>query len=176
MSEHKHNQSNQARIPVTVTDKGRAEEVAAAVSPAADAIDWKDKYLRLAAENENSRKRMERSYAQQVEQARESFLRDILLLADNLERALAHSRETADADALRQGVAATLQQLQQILSRYGVQPIQAEGRPFDPEQHEAIAVVPHPGLPPHTVMQVEQTGYTIQDKLLRPARVIVTAG
>lgn len=179
MSEHKRNQASQTHISVKAGDE--REGAATAVSTpnnAPDTTDWKDKYLRLAAENENSRKRLERSYAQRVQQAQEALLRDILPLADNLEHALAHkhNEETADIAALRAGIAATLRQLQQTLARYGVQPIPAEGRPFDPEQHEAIAVAPYPALPVHTVMRVEQTGYTIQDKLLRPARVVVTGG
>lgn len=174
MSEHKRNQAGRTHISVQVEDGRKGAETA--VSTPNNATDWKDKYLRLAAETENSRKRMERSYAQQAQQAQEALLGDILPLADNLERALAHSEETADIAAIRAGVAATLQQLQQTLARYGVQPIPAKGQPFDPEQHEAIAVVPYPALPPHTVIRVEQTGYTIQDKLLRPARVVVTAG
>lgn len=179
MNEYERNQKGRAHIPVTVSGKDEVAGAATAVSSAnntADTTDWKDKYLRLAAENENSRKRLERSYAQQAQQAQEALLRDILASADSLERALQHSQKTADSGSLREGVMATWRQLQQTLANYGVQPILAEGQPFDPEQHEAIAVVPHSALPPHTVMRVEQTGYTIRDKLLRPARVIVTAG
>ena len=165
MNKYQDTPPKQVNIPVSETGKD-----------ATDTTDWKDKYLRLAADNENSRRRLERSAAQQVQQAREAVLRDILPSVDNLERALQHSEESDDVAGLREGVAATLRQLQQTLNRYGVQPIQAVGQPFDPELHEALAILPNPTLPPQTVMQVEQTGYTIQDRLLRPARVIVTAG
>ena len=144
---------------------------------------WEEKYLRLYADLENSKKRLARLYETRAEQEKEALLRDILPLADNLERALAHAIAGARREGaplrqapLYQGVELTLKAFHDVMARYGVHPVEAEGAPFDPEVHEAVGVVPNPNLPPGTVAGVEQKGYTLRDKLLRPARVLVTPG
>lgn len=142
----------------------------------AEAAEWQDKYTRLYAELENSKKRLARLYANQAEQDKEHLLRDMLPLADNLERALANASGVEAAGELRQGVALTLKAFVDALAKHGVRPIQAQGQPFDPELHEAAGAVRHPALPPGTVVRVEQKGYTVGDKLLRPARVLVAVG
>jgi molecular chaperone GrpE len=142
----------------------------------AEAAEWEDKYVRSYAEMENSKKRLARHYANQLEQERERLLRDMLLVADNLERALAYAYENQAEPGMRPGVELTLKAFSDALAKYGVRPIKAQGQSFDPELHEAVGVISHPALPPHTVVRVEQTGYTIGDKLLRPALVMVTPG
>ena len=131
--------------------------------------DWKEQYLRLAADFENTKKRLEQRYANVSRQEKEKFLRDMLPLADNLERVLQHAQNEQD----REGIELTLKAFRDVLARYGVQPIQAEGQPFDPEYHEAIGALPNPDAPEDTVTAVEQTGYTLDGKLLRPSRVLV---
>lgn len=143
---------------------------------AEDAIDWQDRYLRLAAELDNSRKAYERAYAHRAQQERERFVRDLLPLADNLERALEHATPVERETALFDGIELTLRDLRRTLEKHGVERIEALGEPFDPDLHEAIAAVPHPTLPPGTVMRVELPGYLIDGRLLRPAQVMVTAG
>jgi len=139
----------------------------------AEAAEWKEKYSRLYADQENERKRIERNYATRAGQEKEQVLRDMLPLADNLERALNHE---ADDDAgLRAGVQLTLKAFTQALAKHGLEPVEAEGKLFDPTIHEAIGALPHPTLPSGTVIKVEETGYTINGKLLRPARVLVAA-
>ncbi len=142
----------------------------------AEATEWQDKYTRLYAELENSKKRLARLYANQAEQDKEHLLRDMLPLADNLERALTNASGDEAEAGLRQGVALTLKAFVDALAKHGVRPIQAQGQPFDPELHEAAGAVHHPALPPGTVVRVEQKGYTVGDKLLRPARVLVAVG
>lgn len=142
----------------------------------AEAAEWQDKYRRLYAELENSKKRLARLYANQAEQEKEQLLRDMLPVADNLERALTNASGDEAEAGLRQGVALTLKAFVDALAKQGVRPIQAQGQPFDPELHEAAGAVRHPALPPGTVVRVEQKGYTVGDKLLRPARVLVAAG
>lgn len=143
---------------------------------AENAIDWHDRYLRLAAELDNSRKAYERAYAHRAQQERERFVRDLLPLADNLERALEHATPVERQTSLFGGIELTLRDLQRTLEKHGVERIEALGEPFDPDLHEAIAAVPHPTLPPGTVMRVELPGYRIDGRLLRPAQVMVTAG
>ena len=136
--------------------------------PDQDGDEWREKYLRLAAEVENSKKRVEQRYALEAQQNQEKLLRDMLPLADNLDRALAHEgdRDSTGLALIRKAFLATL-------GEHGVQPIIAEGRPFDPELHDAVGTVPYPQADSGTVVAVQEPGYTFQGKLLRPARVLV---
>lgn len=134
---------------------------------------WKDRALRLEAEMDNFRKRLQRLTEDRIAADRERLLREFLAVADDLARAL--SADGADAEAIRQGVELTHRSLMHLLSREGVAPIEAEGQPFDPAWHEAVGAVPahQVGKEPDTVAHVVRTGYRIGDRLLRPARVIV---
>lgn len=135
-----------------------------------EAATYRDKYLRAVAEMENYKKRVERRYADEAEAERKRLLRAFLTVADNLERALAH----ADADgALAEGVRLTYQDLQRLLRQEGVEPLETIGQPFDPQMHEAVAVVPGDG-DQAVVVDETQKGYLYRGKLLRPAKVIVS--
>jgi len=145
----------------------------------ADAEGQKDRALRALAEVENVRKRLERERDDARLYSVTRFARDLLTVADNLARALSHlpaeSRDKAD-DALKavlDGVEATERELQAVLGRHGVKPIAADGQRFDPHLHQAIAEVPAEGAEPGTVVNVVQPGYTIGERLLRPAMVTV---
>ena len=137
---------------------------------------WRDRYLRMAADLENTKKRLERIHADRALTAQERLLRDLLPLADNLERALAHASPTEQRSSLYSGIELTLKEFLVTLEKHGVTRIEALGEPFDPELHEAIGSASHPSLPPDTVMHVELPGYTFNGRLLRPARVLVVAG
>ena len=145
----------------------------------ADADAQKDRALRALAEVENVRKRLERERDDARIYSVTRFARDLLTVADNLSRALSAMPEEARAkadDALKavlEGVEATARELQAALGRHGVKPIEAKGQRFDPHLHQAIAEVPAQGAEPGTVMHVVQPGYTIGDRLLRPAMVTV---
>jgi molecular chaperone GrpE len=131
-------------------------------------------FLRAIAELENFRKRS----AREVDSARqfgvERFAADLLPVADTLVLAV-ESAGTADAATLAQGQEATLRMLLKAFERAGLSPIDPAGQPFDPSQHEAMAMQPSAGHPPHTVLQVVQKGWLLNGRLLRPARVIVSA-
>jgi len=139
----------------------------------------KDRSLRALAEVENVRKRLERERDEARTYSVTRFARDILTVADNLNRALAafpaEARARADESvkAVLDGVEATARELAAALARHGVKPIEAEGQRFDPNLHQAIAEVPAKDAAPGTVVNVVQTGYTIGDRLLRPAMVTV---
>jgi molecular chaperone GrpE len=130
-----------------------------------------DRYLRLAAEYDNYRKRTAREWREQKERATAEVLREMLELADNLERALAAPGD--DVEAVRKGVGLIAQQLQAKLQRFGVEPIDAQGQEFDPTRHEAVLVVDTDDAGSHTVVDVVQRGYTLHGEVLRPARVTV---
>lgn len=153
----------------------RAEEVQPSGRPAeSEELDmWKDRALRLEAEMDNFRKRQRRLAEDRIAADRERLLRSFLAVADDLARAL--SADGADTESLRQGVDLTYQGLMRLLDQEGVEPIEAEGQPFDPAWHEAVGTVSHEeaGVEPDTVVEVVQPGYRIGDRLLRPARVIV---
>ena len=135
-----------------------------------ESAEMRDRYLRSAAALENKRKQFEREVAARVAERVRGYSTRMIEVADNLERALAHSGE---GDPLYPGVRATLQQLQAALRQEGVEPIAlAEGAAFDPQVHEAItgyvADVPY-----DLVSEITQTGYTLDGQLLRAARVVV---
>jgi molecular chaperone GrpE len=129
-----------------------------------------DKYLRTLAELENVRKRLEKNYQNRVVEAQRNLLRGFLEVADNLERALEAAQEGGD---IAGGVELTYRQLQRLLAQYGVEPIDAIGKPFDPMKHEAVGTVPANGMEDETVIAEERRGYVHDDELLRAARVYV---
>jgi molecular chaperone GrpE len=145
----------------------------------AEADNQKDRALRALAEVENVRKRLERERDEARTYSVTRFARDFLTVADNLSRALAampaEARAKADDSlkAVLEGVEATERELQAALTRHGVKPIAAEGQRFDPHLHQAIAEVPAKGAEPGSVVAVVQPGYTIGERLLRPAMVTV---
>ena len=132
-----------------------------------EAAEYKDKYLRAAAEVQNTRKQLERRYADQAEEEKKRLLRAFLTVADNLERALAHS-----GAGFRDGVQLTYQELQRLLSQEGVEPMETMGQPFDPYYHEAVDTVDGDD-DQETVVGERQRGYLYRGELLRPAKVEV---
>ncbi len=138
-----------------------------------EALVWRERYARVQADLANTKKRLEKRYASEAEQAHHALLRDMLPVADNLESALQHSSN--DASDLRQGVALTLRAFLETMKRHGVEPISAKDQLFDPTLHEAMAQIEVTNTAPGHVAQVLQTGYTIDGELLRPAQVIVAA-
>ena len=152
-------------------DKSQAAEDELEVARAEAAANY-DRYLRSVAELDNYRKRTVRMRAE----AREDTLRDLLLqfapVLDNLRRAL--GQQTQDADSLKQGVELICGQFKEALTGYGLAEIEAMGQPFDPNLHEALAEVASPEHEPGTVMEEMEKGYKLNDKVVRPARVVVS--
>lgn len=138
--------------------------------------DLKDRLQRLAADFSNYQKRMQRRLEGEKREAVRSFLRDLLPVIDNFERALASADEGGDPEAFRQGVRMVHAQLLAALAQHGVEPIDAAGRRFDPEHHEAVAHVPSEEHPSGHVIDEVQRGYRHGDRTLRPSRVAVSRG
>jgi molecular chaperone GrpE len=132
-----------------------------------------DKYLRAVAELENVRKRALRDVENARKFALESFSRELLSVSDSLE--LAVNSENLDADSLRSGNEATLQLMLSTMGQFGFEVIDPHGEPFDAEYHEAISMQPSDQVEPGSVITVFQKGYTLNKRLLRPARVVVAA-
>ncbi len=133
-----------------------------------------DRYLRAAAEADNVRKRAARDVENARKYALENFGRDLLAVKDSLEMGI-QAADNADVDALLAGKEATLKLLATTLERFGIEELDPEGEPFDPEQHEAVTMQPSEDLEPGSVMKVIQKGYSLNGRLLRPAMVVVAA-
>ena len=134
--------------------------------------DQQGEYVRLRADFDNFIKRSQRDAAQQAAAEKEVFIRDLLPILDNLERALA-SEQAEACMPLHRGVTITLQELGQLLKRHGIEPVEDLGLPFDPQRHEAVFVQRDPAHPDRVVLAVTQRGYCSGDKVFRPAKVIV---
>ncbi len=149
---------------------------------AKEAAEARDKMLRTLAEMENLRKRTQREVADARTYGIAAFARDVLDIADNLQRALdavpAEAREAADPGlkALIEGVEITERSLHKTLEKNGVQKLSPLGEKFDPNIHQAMYEVPDASMPAGTVVQVVQDGYMISDRVLRPALVGVAKG
>jgi molecular chaperone GrpE len=149
---------------------------------AKEAADMRDKMLRTLAEMENLRKRTAREVADARAYGITGFARDVLDIADNLQRALdavpSETRESADPvlKALIEGVELTERSLLNALEKNGVKKFDPSGGKFDPNFQQAMYEVPDASVPPGTVVQVVQAGYMIGDRVLRPALVAVAKG
>jgi molecular chaperone GrpE len=137
----------------------------------------KDRLLRAVAETDNVRKRAERERDAAAKYGIAGFARDIVAVADNFARALKAVPEAARQDeavrTLIDGVEMIERELQQALERHGVKRIDPKHTPFDPNFHQAVAEIPAGDLAPGTVAEVIQAGYVIDDRLIRPAMVVV---
>jgi len=147
----------------------------------AEVAELKDKLLRAMAETENMRRRAQREKEDASKYAIAGFAADMVSVADNLDRALASVAAEARAadpalDALMTGVEMTARDLSSSFERNGIRAIEAEGKRFDHNLHEAMFEIENPDIPAGTVLQVVQGGYTINGRLLRPAKVGVSKG
>lgn len=136
----------------------------------------KDKYLRVLADSENARKRIRQQSEESVRVQRENFLRDLLPIVDNLERAVDAARGgTGAGQTIVEGVEMVLRALLDFLRSHGVTQVSAIGQLFDPQVHEAVDHVHSREHPPNTVVSEFHRGYLIGDRTLRPARVSVAS-
>jgi molecular chaperone GrpE len=133
----------------------------------------RDLYLRAAAELDNVRKRAQRDIEQAHRYAVEAFATELLPVRDSLELALRNAAN-ADAETLRAGEQATLKLLDRAFEKVAIKQLDPEGETFDPNQHEAVLMQEAANAPPNSVLQVVQSGYELNGRLLRPARVIVS--
>ncbi|MDW8221565.1 MAG: nucleotide exchange factor GrpE [Gemmatales bacterium] len=132
---------------------------------------FKELLLRTRADFENYQKRVAKERDQERRFALWPLALDLLSVLDNLQRALDSVQEDSP---LRQGVVMIFQQLQNILQKYGIVPMEAQGQPFDPHLHQAVMQQPDTAHPPNTVIKVLESGYYYHDRVLRPARVVVS--
>ena len=167
------------RAEQTAPETETAPEADAMAELAKQAAEHKDRFLRTLAEMENLRRRTEKEVADARAYGVTNFARDILAVADNMERALKalddEIRDKADAGvkALLDGVELTERELIKAMEKHGITRLEPQGQKFDPNLHQAMFELPDPSVPAGTVVQVVQPGYELNGRLLRPARVIV---
>jgi molecular chaperone GrpE len=164
----------------TVAEEDGSEAVAAAPSVAEELAASReetarnrDLYLRTLADLDNYRKRAQREKEELSRFANENVLRELLPVLDNLERAIEHARGDQGGGGILQGVEMTLGQFTKVLEKAGVKPVAALGEPFDTARHEAIGHEETTAQAPQTVVRELQKGYLLNDRLLRPAMVLL---
>jgi molecular chaperone GrpE len=155
------------------------DEEAPEATPEEQLAALNDRYLRLAADFENFKRRMLKERQELLNYGSESLIKELLPTVDNLERALgyagAEEEEAIDKDNLAEGVELTFRSLMQTLEKAGVEVVAPEGDEFDPRHHEAMRQIPSAEHPPGTVIEVYQKGYLLRQRLLRPALVAVSS-
>lgn len=159
------------------------EKIEGRQANSAEEQSWHERYVRLQAEVENMRKRWEQRYHDETTSERNRVLADMIPLADHLELALQYAGNQSEDPQIAESsffkrfvsnIKATQQAFLTTLKRYNVEPISAVGQPFNPHLHEAVGHLPAPEVPVDHVAQVVQTGYVNGERLLRPARVLIS--
>ena len=161
-----------------VADEASVDEVPtdeAGLSMAEQTEQWKDKFLRAKAELANVQRRAEKGQSEALKYSNGGLIRSLLPVLDDLERVIASSAESGgDVDSVVGGVKLVLENFVKVLGDANVKVIEAEGQPFDPEIHEAMMQQPSDEHAEPTVLQEVGKGYKLHDRVLRPARVIVS--
>jgi molecular chaperone GrpE len=176
-------QSAEASAAQVAQSENSSEGAAVAEAPLeelehlrAELAQTKDHLLRAYAELDNYRKRVSQQIEQERRYAELALLRDLLPVLDDLYRAIEAGEKSGEASGLLAGVRMITEHLEQVLARHHCFRIEAEGKPFDPNLHEAVGQQPSDTYPPNTVLQVVRTGYQLHDRLVRPAQVIISVG
>lgn len=137
----------------------------------------REQFMRSEAEMANLRRRVEKDIENAHKFGQEKLVKEVVTVADNLERTLAAiETDSAEIQPLKEGVEMTLKGLLDTFAKFNIKPINPEGEPFDPQLHQAMSMVENPDVEPNTVVAVMQKGYTLHDRLLRPAMVVVSKG
>ena len=137
--------------------------------------EYKDRLLRKVAEFENYKKRLEADFESAVKYASEKLVKDLLPVIDDLERSLEAGKEKKDYDSFYKGIELIYSKILKVLEAHGVKPFDSVGKPFDVYYHDALMKVPRDDVPPNTVVDEVEKGYMFYDKVLRHAKVIVSA-
>ena len=172
LQEEQSNAADEAAGSDNVTDEGPEQKELEELKKKYDELN--DSHLRLMAEFDNYRKRTMREKADLIKTGGEGALKNLLPIIDDFERALQNVRAAEDVEAVKEGVDLIFGKFMGYLSQQGVKPIEAIGKPFDTEEFEAIATIPAPELDMKgKVLDCVQTGYTLFDKVIRHAKVVV---
>jgi len=170
-------QEHPRSVPVAVGKEAVSEKTEGPEDPLADALREadanRDRWVRAVADLENFKKRSLQEKNKLLKYRHEDLLKDLLPVLDNLDRALNHCTAAGRVDSLTDGLCLVTNLFKDILARYQVTEIKALGEPFDPHVHEAVARIPAPPGQANRVVEELEKGYMYQDRLLRPAKVVV---
>ena len=155
----------------TLSDEGGLSELEQARK---DAADNHDKYLRISAEFENYKKRVSKERTDLINFSNERLLRDLLPVLDSLDRAIDHAANSGDFDAFIEGLGLINEKLQGMLVKHGVEKIEAVGKDFDPNYHEALMQVENDTYGANKIVEEVESGYLLNGRLLRPSKVTVS--
>ncbi len=134
----------------------------------------RDRYIRLYAEFENYRKRVQKEKEEILKYSVEPVIGDLLTVLDNLEMALEHASRDSDPGSLIEGVELTLREFKKVIGKYGVEEIEALGKPFDPNVHHAMSQIERSDVQNNTIVEEYRKGYLLKDRVLRPSLVAVS--
>ena len=160
--------------PAGGLERSEAEDPMAGLQ--ADLDRFRDLALRSQADFENYKKRTAREKEEAINYANKSLLQRLVAIIDNFELGLAAVKEQGEQSPIYSGMVLVQKQLNDLLAENGLQPIEAKGKAFDPNLHEAIAHEPSDQVPEGTVLRQASRGYRFKDRLLRPAKVVVSSG
>ncbi|HEC96847.1 MAG TPA: nucleotide exchange factor GrpE [Nitrospirae bacterium] len=155
-------------VPVEQPPEERIEELEAELAES------RERYIRLYAEFENYKKRVQKDKEEMLKYGTEPLLQDLLTVLDNLEMAIQHAEKEVSAESLIQGVELTLKEFRKVLNKYGISEIEAVGKPFNPVYHHAMSEIERSDLDDKTVVEEYRKGYTLKDRTIRPALVAVS--
>lgn len=136
----------------------------------------RDAMLRMQAEMENLRKRLMADLERSRKRVLEGFMNDLVPVRDSLEKGLEAAKDSASVESLKEGKALILRMLDKAMADHGLVEINPVGEAFNPEAHEAISMIPSPEHEANTVIDVVQKGFRLNERLIRPARVVVSSG
>lgn len=162
---------DQSSLPENELDKSESAAERIIIKETSEYKELEDKYLRLAAEFDNYKKRMAKEYSRVLDTAADEIIGDILRVIDDFDRALSH--EDADANTFRQGIDLIYTKLMDSLKKKGLVQIRAKGERFDPLYHDAVMQLETDLQEEGTVIEEVQKGFLINNRVLRPARVVV---
>jgi molecular chaperone GrpE len=160
--------------PATGSEQAEAEDAMAGLQ--ADLDRFRDLALRSQADFENYKKRSAREKEEAIKYANSSLLQRLVSIIDNFELGLAAAKAEGEQSPIYSGMVLVQKQLNDLLTESGLQPIEAEGKKFDPNEHEAIAHERSDQVPEGTVLRQTRRGYRFRDRLLRPAKAVVSSG
>ncbi len=160
---------------MTASEQGEERDISAELEEARQKLlESEEKVLRLAAEFENTKKRLQREREISLKYAEENILKELLPGIDNIERAMEQAQDSSSVESLLEGLELTHNGLLATLEKFGVKPIESISEPFDPNIHEAVAMEETGEMEPNLVLKEFQKGYLYKDRLLRAAKVIVS--
>jgi len=169
--EHPLEEKRKEPVEVVSEDKSLEEKVKELEESLANE---RDRYIRLYAEFENYRKRVQKEKEELVKYSVEPVISDLLTVLDNLEMALEHASRDSDPKSLIEGVELTLREFKKVIGKYGVEEIEALGKPFDPNVHHAMSQIERSDVQNNTVVEEYRKGYLLKERVLRPSLVAVS--